>query len=236
MVNIPAAVQKGILMQNKFDTKKLSSLAMLSAMALALAAVAKIFPPIVSVPGLSLRYDPKDIIIVISGFLYGPLPAFLVSLVVSLIEMVTVSENGAIGLLMNVISSCAFACLAAFVYKYKRTIVGAVCGLVAGWLFTTLVMLLWNYLITPIYTGAPRGVVAGMLIPVFLPFNLIKGGLNASMALLIYKPVRAALIKSKLMPKPMNNKRGRVNVGAIIASLFVIATCVLCILVINNLI
>ena len=36
-------------------------------------------------------------------------------------------------------------------------------------------MLLWNYLITPIYMGMDREeIVVPMLIPVFLPFNLVK--------------------------------------------------------------
>ena len=37
-------------------------------------------------------------------------------------------------------------------------------------------MLLWNYLITPLYTpGFTRADIAAMLPTVFLPFNLVKG-------------------------------------------------------------
>jgi riboflavin transporter FmnP len=54
------------------------------------------------------------------------------------------------------------------------------------------VMLLWNYFIAPIYMGYPREAVVELLIPVFLPFNLIKGGLNAAVTLLLYKPVLTA--------------------------------------------
>ena len=56
-----------------------------------------------------------------------------------------------------------------------------------------LVMLLWNYLIAPIYMGYPREAVVELLIPAFLPFNLIKGGLNAAITMIIYKPVVKAL-------------------------------------------
>jgi riboflavin transporter FmnP len=59
-------------------------------------------------------------------------------------------------------------------------------------------MILWNYLITPMYMGVPREAVVEMLVPVFLPFNLIKGGANAALTLLLYKPVIYALKRMKL--------------------------------------
>ena len=83
----------------KYDTKRLVTLAMMAA--IAYAAVAFIRIPAVSF----LKYEPKDVILVITGFLFGPLDAMIVTLVVSLVEMVTISETGPIGLLMNVISS-----------------------------------------------------------------------------------------------------------------------------------
>ena len=46
------------------------------------------------------------------------------------------------------------------------------------------VMLLWNYLIALIYMGYPREAVVQLLLPAFLPFNLLKGGLNAAFTFL----------------------------------------------------
>ena len=145
---------------------------------------------------LFLKYDPKDVVITIGGFIFGPMTSFLISLIVSLIEMVTVSETGPIGCIMNILSTCCFACTAAFIYKKQHTMKGAITGLVAGCLLTTAVMLLWNYLITPIYMGYPREAVAELLLPAFLPFNLLKGGLNTVITLLIYKPIVTALRKA----------------------------------------
>ncbi len=147
-----------------------------------------------------LKYDPKDVVILMAGFLYGPIPAVLVSLTVSLIEMVTVSDAGLIGMLMNVLASCSFVCPAALLYRKRHNISGAVLGMVLGVLAMTGMMLLWNYFVTPFYMGVPREVVAGMLLPVFLPFNLFKGALNASLTFLIYKPLANALRKAHMMP------------------------------------
>lgn len=56
-----------------------------------------------------------------------------------------------------------------------------------------LVMMLWNYLVAPLYMGIPREEVVKLLLPAFLPFNLIKGGLNAAITMLLYKPVVSVL-------------------------------------------
>lgn len=206
------------------QTKKLTTAGMLCAIAYVAAAVGRI--PLV----LFLKYDPKDIMIAIGGLIFGPLTSFFIALTVSLVEMVTISENGILGFFMNVISSCSFACTAAFIYQKKRKLSGAMVGLFCGWGCMVLVMLLWNYLITPFYMGCPQETVVELLIPVFLPFNLIKGGLNASITLILYKPVATALRRSHLIESAQAAEKSRLNVGVILAALFIMATCILFIL------
>ena len=125
---------------------------------------------------LFLKYDPKDVIITIGGFIFGPMASLIISVIVAFLEMITVSETGPIGCIMNILSSCCFACTAAFIYKKKHTLKGAVTGLIAGCLLTTGIILLWNYLIAPLYMGYPREAVVKLLLQAFLPFNLLKGG------------------------------------------------------------
>ena len=204
-------------------TKKLTILAMLCALAYIVMLVGRI--PMV----LFLKYDPKDVIITIGGFIYGPISAFSISAVVSLVEMITASDTGFYGLIMNIVSTCAFACVASLIYKKKRTLFGAIIGLVIGCLFMTATMLLWNYFITPHYMKQPQEVVAAMLLPVFLPFNLIKGGLNAAITMLLYKPVvsalrRANLIESSSSIQNAQGKRNIITIGTTLASIFVIVT------------
>lgn len=204
-------------------TKKLTTVAMLCAMSY----VAMLFCRIPVV--LFLKYEPKDVLITMGGFLFGPLISFLVSLIVAFVEMITVSDTGFIGCIMNLISSCAFACTAAAIYKKRHTLSGAVIGMITGIVAMTGVMLLWNYLITPIYLIMPRESVAKLLLPVFLPFNLLKGGLNMSITLLLYRPVVSALRKTKLLEPssaPKNNK-----LGIFLISVLLFVTCILAIMV-----
>ena len=94
---------------------------------------------------------------------------------------------------MNVISSCSFACTAALIYRRKPRLSGAAAGLLCGWGCMVLVMMFWNYLIAPVYMGVPREEVVKLLLPAFLPFNLTKGGLNAAITVVLYRPVVTAL-------------------------------------------
>ena len=215
----------------KQQTKKLTTLAMICTLAYLVMVIIRI-PLVPALP--FLNYDPKDVILMIGGFMYGPLSALLCTLVVALVEMVTVSDTGIIGCIMNFLSTASFVGIAATIYKKKHTKKGAVVGLICGVCIMTAVMLLWNYAITPLYMETPREVVASMLVPVFLPFNLLKGGLNAALTFLLYKPVVTALRKTTLLPKAKNTHR--FNPFFIGAAILVIISCVLFILALKGII
>ena len=144
---------------------------------------------------LFLKYDPKDVIITISGFLLDPLSAFLISVIVSFIEMFSVSDTGLIGCIMNIISTCSFACTASVIYKKVHNFRGAFIGLLCGFILMIVAMLLWNYYLVPFYMGYSRDAVAKLLLTAFLPFNLLKGGLNMMVTLFLYKPLVSVLCK-----------------------------------------
>lgn len=212
----------------RIDVRAIACTGMLCAVAYVVMFLSKtIFAPL-AVAGF-LTFDLKDVVIAIGGFIFGPLSALAISVVVSLIEMVTVSGTGPVGLLMNVLSTIAFVCPAAFLYKRRHQVSSAVFGLVLGGLLMTGVMLLWNYLITPLYLTLPREKVAEMLVPVFLPFNLIKALMNGALTMLLYKPVVVALRKARLVPEGDRSGGGRRQgkLSVTIVAVIVLATAVL---------
>ena len=209
------------------SVKKLVLLAMLAAMAYIIVSVIRI--PVV----LFLKYEPKDVVITIGGFLLGPMASFIVSLVVSLLEMVTISETGPIGCLMNLVSTCAFSCTAAALYKRKHTLGGAISGLVIGSAFMIVVMLLWNWLITPLYMGVDRSAVEGMLLPVFLPFNALKAGLNSALVMLLYKPMSTVLRKTGLLENSHGKASGS-KIGFYLLAAVLLITCIILLLVLQG--
>lgn len=216
-------------MNKRYSTKELTTLAMITAIAFVLVTTIQI--PVV----LFLKYEPKDVVITIGGFLLGPMASLISSAVVSLIEMFTISDTGPVGCIMNFLSTCSFACVAGLVYKHRRTMGGAIAGLALGSVVMTIVMLLWNYLITPLYMGVSRADVAGLLIPAFLPFNLLKAGLNSAFTLLLYKPLVTGLRKAGLVESPHSSGKG-IKPGVVIFALILLATCVLLALVLKGVI
>ncbi len=208
--------------------RKMIVMAMLAAVSFLLVSTVRI--PVV----LFLKYEPKDIAITIGGFLLGPLSSIIISAVVSLIEMVSISDTGIIGCLMNFLSTVSFSLTAAVIYKKSHTLKGAIIGLLTGSIAMICVMLLWNWLITPLYMGGTREAVAQMLLPVFLPFNVLKAGLNSALTLALYKPLTSALRKTQLLPP--STASGKVSgkpVIYLIASAVVI-TCIVFILVMQG--
>lgn len=206
------------------NPRHIAVLAMFAAIAFITVAVSEVIPKVAGF----LSYEPKDAVVAIAGFMFGPLAAFLIAVIVSFIEMITISATGPIGFLMNVISTCSFVLPAAFIYKKNRTKKSAIIGLVLGVLFMTVLMLLWNYIITPLYMNVDRAEVTKMLLPVFLPFNLSKGGLNAGLTMLLYKPVVLALRNSGLVEQPEEGSaKAKFSVGFFLISLAVLATFIL---------
>ena len=200
--------------------RRLTIMAMLTA--LSFAAVFFIRIPVV----LFLNYEPKDVLLTIGAFLFGPLSGACMAVVVALLELVTISTTGGIGLAMNIISSCLFVCTASAIYHRRRTLTSAIVGLVCGALLMTGGMVLWNYLITPLYMSVSRVEIAGMLLTVFAPFNLLKGMLNAALTMLLYKSVTKALRAARLLP-PSDAAKNKSKIPVWLIALFVLVTLVL---------
>lgn len=218
----------------KFDTRTLAVSAMFAAMAFALTAVAHFVMPPLFPAAAFLKYDPKDVILAISSMLLGPVPAILITVVTSTLEALTFSATGWIGLVMNVIASLAFIMPGAILYRKRKSLGYAVTGLIMGVVLMTAMMLLWNAFLTPIYMGMPRSAVVGMLVPVFLPFNAIKGALNAGISLLLYKPLTKALRGAKLLPPSKSENEKSATGVAVIIGLLIILACVGVLLLLNK--
>lgn len=210
--------------------KKMTVLAMLCAVAF----IVTIFGMSIMPQAPFLKLEFKDAIIVIAGFMYGPLASLAIAVIVALIELFTISEAGVIGAMMNILSSVAFSCTASIVYRKHRSIKGASVGLVSGVLLMTAMMILWNYTMTPIYMGIDRQVVVDMLIPVFLPFNLLKGTFNAAIALGIYKPLTTALRSAKLLPASKKETQSTLGIGTLLVSVALLVSCIFVILIIQG--
>ncbi len=140
-----------------------------------------------------LEYDPADIPILIGTFAFGPLAGLLITVVVSLVQGLTVSAaSGAYGIIMHIIATGTFVLVAGFLYRHKKTRKEAVIALVAGTLSMVAVMYFANLIITPMFTGWPVEAVKEVM-PFILLFNAVKAGLNSLVTFFLYKRISGCL-------------------------------------------
>ena len=174
-----------LISNRTFTTRGIAVIGVLAALSIVLALFVR-FPLLVSY----LEYEPGDIPILISTFMFGPVVGLVLTAIVSLVQGLTVSaSSGLYGILMHFIATGTLVLVSGMIYAYHKTHKGAIISLSAGAAAEIAVMLGANILITPLFLGIPRSEVFPMLIPIILPFNLIKCGINCTIAFFVYKPV-----------------------------------------------
>lgn len=181
-----------------------------------------------------LTFDAKDAVMTVGAMFFGPLWGIVMSLIVALLEMVTSgSGTGFYGFIMNFLSSAVFSALAAWIYRYKHTLLGAILGLTASVFGMTAVMLVFNLLITPLYMGGTTAEVAAMIPTLLLPFNLVKALFNAGLVLVLYKPISTALKRAKLLRGEHAEKAkfDKKSIPVLIAGVLLVVLCLVVFLV-----
>ncbi len=171
-----------------WSTKRIA----ITALFCAVAAIATLFLEFPILPGVTfLKYDPSAIVALIAGFAFGPATGVVVSTVPYLPHIAT--ESGIYGMIMAIIATLSLVLPASLVYKRNTTFKGALVGMGVGAVVCLACCILANLIITPIYMGAPTQTVIDMIVPVLLPFNVLKIAINCVVTALVYKPVAKAL-------------------------------------------
>ena len=147
------------------------------------------FPILPAAPWL--KYDPSGVVALIAGLAFGPATGVVVSVVSYLPHLVT--GSGFWGMLMAIIATLSLVLPTSLVYQRNTTFKGALIGMAVGAVICLLCCLIANIIVTPIYAHMTTQEVINLILPVLLPFNLIKIAINCAVCALIYKPVSKAL-------------------------------------------
>lgn len=162
------------------------------------------FPIFPAVP--FLEYDPADVPIIICAYLFGPLHGLVLTVVVSVVQGLTVSaQSGWIGILMHILATGALVLAGSGLRlllhtRKQKTGAGLNAGVIdiisafSGTVAMTVTMALWNMLFTSIFMGVTLDVVMPLM-PFIVAFNLIKAALNSAVALVIYKLLPKRLLE-----------------------------------------
>ena len=180
-------------------TKKMTGIAAFSALAYGISLVTNIKVGFLS-------FDAKDAIITIAAFIYGPASAAIMSFITAFLEFISFGGTGPWGALMDFISTFSFTFTASIIYKYRRSLSGALISLGTAAILYVAVMMVANLLITPLYMGVGVDAVKALIPTMLLPFNIAKALMNSALVMLIYKPIskltkRIGLTKTKSEPK-----------------------------------
>jgi len=183
------------LKKNGFGTSLLTKLALFTA----LAVVFNFIPGFSMLPVVSfIHYEFSDIPLLIAAFMFGALPGIGAAFVSILISFLLGAEGGGpYGALMHFIAIGFYILAAGIVYARRRTMGGALIGMLIGIAAMTLVMIPANLLITPLYTNASVSAVKALLLPGIIPVNLIKGAITAAITFIAYKRVKKLLFREK---------------------------------------
>lgn len=177
--------------KSKMSTRTMVSLSILGAISIILVWLIH-FPIMPAAP--FLEYDPADVPILIGTFVFGSTYGVLLTLVVSLVQGVTVSAgSGIIGILMNTLSTGAYAFVAGSIYDKNKTSKGVLIGLVCGALAQTTIMVIMNLIVTPLFMGATLEEVMAMIVPIIIPFNLIKASANGAVTFFLFQSISKVL-------------------------------------------
>ena len=180
---------------NKRDTRQLVTMALMCAIGVLLSFVE--FPLL---PGVTwLKYDASAMPAMVCGFAFGPAAGLAVGVVGAVIHGILMADFS--GAVMNILVVAGFILPAALVYRRSRTFKSGVVGLVLSAITATVMAILGNLVITPMWLGVPLDAVVAMILPILTPFNLIKAGINAVLTLIVYKSISNLITPKKKQVK-----------------------------------
>ncbi|KFI58886.1 membrane protein [Bifidobacterium gallicum DSM 20093 = LMG 11596] len=171
----------GVGDSGRWSTKRIAIYALFSALAMAVSFIE--IPLMPAAPWL--KYDPSGIVCLLAGFAFGPSAAAIVSVIGFLPHVF----SNPFGTIMAIIVALALSVPAALIYRGNKTRARAVVALAVGSLCALVAAIVCNLFITPLYAHMSIAQVAAMIVPILLPFNLIKFAIHDVVTFLIYKPV-----------------------------------------------
>ena len=178
--------------EKKINVRWLTTMGMLAAIGIVLVAFIEV-PLFPAAP--FLKYDPADIPILIGTMLYGPLSGVILTIIVSFVQSFMIhGSGGPIGFVMHVIATGAMTIVLGNIFmRSKKTRVNAAVALTFGALAMTIAMIGMNLVLTPIFMNTPIDAVLKILVPVIIPFNLIKAGINSVVTFVLYRFVKTLI-------------------------------------------
>lgn len=183
-------------MKKVFTTKNIAGMAVFSALSFILYLLE--IPIFAGTPASFLELDLSNVFVMLSGFMYGPVPALIVCAVKELLHFITgIGTTGGVGELANTIITASYAIFPSILYKYKKGLDTVIWSLAVACVIQIAVSLVVNKFINfPAFMGSIPFVPTEFSNQVFaslwvyvLAFNAIKSVVISVITVLLYKKV-----------------------------------------------
>lgn len=132
-----------------------------------------------------LKYDPSGIVCLVAGLAFGPATGALVCVLMWLPHLFV----DPFGALMGIVAATSLTVPAALVHRRMHTRTGALVGMIVGAGVCLAACIGGNLVVTPLYSAVSVDQVAAMVVPILVPFNLLKICINCVVTALVYKSV-----------------------------------------------
>ena len=175
-----------------FSTKNIAGMAVFSAISFLIYLIE--IPIFAATPVSFLKLDLSNVFVMLAGFMYGTIPAIIVSLVKEIIH-IFIGTTGDVGEFVNMIITTVYLLVPSIVYRRKKGLKVVIITLIIGCLLQSGMSLLVNRFINfPFFLGSVPFVPTESSDAFFysvwyyiLAFNLIKSVIISILTILVYK-------------------------------------------------
>ena len=189
-----------------FTTKNIAGMAVFSAISFLIYLIE--IPIFAATPVSFLKLDLSNVFVMLAGFMYGPVPAIIVSLVKELLHIL-VGTTGGVGEFANLIITAFYVLIPSLVYLKKKGLKVVIITLIIGCIIQSIISLLVNRFINfPFFLGSvpfvPTESSDAFYFSVWyyiLIFNLIKSVVISVVTVLVYKKTSYLFKKINLQNK-----------------------------------
>ncbi len=197
-------------MKNVFTTKNIAGMAVFTALSFVVYLLE--IPIFASTPASFLELDLSNVFVMLAGFMYGPIPAIMITAIKEAIH-ISVGSTGGVGELANFIITTAFVIVPSCVYIKRKGFKTVIITLIVACILQTCISLVVNKFVNfPFFTGGvpfvPNEVSEQMFSSLWvyiLAFNAIKSVVISAVTILLYKRVSYLFKRINLQSSTVGN-------------------------------
>ncbi len=182
-------------MKDVFTTKNIAGMAIFTALAFVCYCIVPEIPIFPGTPADFLKLDFSNVFIMLAGFMYGPIPALIITIVKEALHLPFGTTMG-VGELANVIMTVSFVIFPSIIYRRKKGIKTVILALIVACVLQIAFSLLVNRFINfPFFIWLYKMPISASqffasLWWYVLLFNVIKSVSISVVTLVVYKRVK----------------------------------------------